>query len=375
MPPVGASTAVLVTGATGFIGRQVTRHLLACGRPVIAMARSREDLSAEARVLRAVGHLPDGCQLEIIEADLRNLQQGLTPGALRRLRDTVETVIHCAGDTAFFPADMGRFRAGHIDGPLALLTALHGGRLRRWGHLSTAYVCGKRSGTVFEDEGDVGQDFHNPYERVKLDAEMSMLAASDRLGIDLRVFRPSVVVGPAPETAGGQPSNLFFTFIRMMEALARLSHRFNVRIRIEAAPKARFNIVPVEYVAQALVALAEHPDGTGKTFHLVVSDAPVQEAMLAMIADYFGLPGLSIVDACCAPLARPSALERKVARLQAPYREYFTQDLHFDDRVARALLDRVGLPRPTLSSEEVHRIIGQALLCPSPSAQFTDEGT
>ena len=354
---------MLITGATGFIGRQVMRHLLDGGRSVIAIARSREDLSAHARVVRTVGRLPDRCQLEVIDADLTHPQHGLTPALLSRLRDTVDTVLHCAGDTAFFPTDIEQFRAGHINGPLALLAALHGGRLRRWGYLSTAYVCGKRSGTVFEEEGDVGQDFHNPYERVKLDAEMAMRAAGERLGIDVRVFRPSVVVGPAPETAGGQPSNLFFIFIRMMETLARLSRRVEVRIRIAGAPTARFNIVPVEYVARALVALAEHPDGAGKTFHLVVSKAPVQEAMLAMIADYFGLPGLSIVDACRTPLTKPSALERQVARLQGPYREYFTQDVRFDDRVARTLLDRLGLPRPILDAAEVHRIIDQAIEC------------
>ena len=365
MPPVGASTAILLTGATGFIGRQVLRHLLAGGRSVIAIARPRGEHSAHARVMRAVGQLPDRCQLEVLDADLTNPQHDLTPGLVRRLRDTVETVIHCAGDTAFFPPDMNQFRAGHITGPLALLAALHGGRLRRWGYLSTAYVCGKRSGIVFEDEGDVGQDFHNPYERVKLDAETSMRAAGDRLGIDVRIFRPSVVVGPAPETAGGQPSNLFFIFIRMMETLARLSHRVAVRLRIEGAPMARFNIVPVEYVARALVALAEHPDGAGRTFHLVVSKAPVQERMLAMIADYFGLPGLTIVDACRTPLTKLSALERQVARLQGPYREYFTQDVHFDDRIARALLDRLGLPRPILDTMEVRRLIDQAIGCPA----------
>src|SRR5262245_60092323 len=129
MPPLDASTTILITGATGFIGRQVMNQLLIRGRSVIAMARPQEDLSAYARVMRAVGGLPDRCRLEVIEADLRNLPQRLTPALLRHLRDTVETVIHCAGDTTFFPTDMGRFRAGHIDGPLALLDALHGGRL------------------------------------------------------------------------------------------------------------------------------------------------------------------------------------------------------------------------------------------------------
>jgi thioester reductase-like protein len=361
MLPVDASAAILVTGATGFIGRQVVQSLLIDGRSVIAMARPQEGLSAHARVVKALGYIPEGCRLQVIDADLGRPRLGLRPEVLQHLRGKVETVLHCAGDTAFFPTDLERFRAGHIDGPVALLAALHDGRLQRWGHLSTAYVCGKRSGTVFESEGDVGQDFHNPYERVKLDAETAMRAAGESLDVDVRVFRPSVVVGPAPETAGGLPSNLFFTFIRMMQALARLAHRFNVRVRIEAAPKARFNIVPVEYVAQALAALVEHPDGAGKTFHLVVSDAPMQEVMLAMIADYFGLPGLSIIDTTRTSLARPSAIERKIARMQAPYREYMTQNLQFDDHIARSLLDPLGLPRPTLHPEEVHRIIGQAL--------------
>jgi hypothetical protein len=51
--------------------------------------------------------------------------------------------------------------------------------------------------------------------------------------------------------------------------------------------------------------------------------------------------------------------------MQAPYREYLTQDLHFDDRVARVLLDRLGLPCPTLPPGEVHRLIEQALLGPA----------
>src|ERR671923_2430448 len=100
MPQGGASTAILVTGATGFIGRQVIRDLLAGGRSVMAIARPRENLSADARVIRAVGRLPDRRHLEVIEADLTNPRHGLTPAVLRRPRDTVETVIHCRGDTA-----------------------------------------------------------------------------------------------------------------------------------------------------------------------------------------------------------------------------------------------------------------------------------
>ncbi len=268
-----SASAILLTGATGFIGREVARRLLAAGRPVVALARGKEDEPAPDRVAQALGFAPDGARLDVVEGDLSLPGCGLGESDWRRLRANVETVIHCAGETTFFPEDMASFRQGHIDGPLDLLHGLRGGRLRRWGHLSTAYVCGKRTGRVLEREGDLGQEFHNPYERVKLEAEIALRRGA-RLGLDVRVLRPSIVVGAAPATTGATPSNLFFDFIRMAARLARLADGAPVPLRIEAAPGAPFNLVPVEYVATAVVALAEHPRGAGETVHLVVSDPP-----------------------------------------------------------------------------------------------------
>ncbi|MGH7428000.1 MAG: SDR family oxidoreductase [Candidatus Methylomirabilaceae bacterium] len=364
---------VLVTGSTGFVGRELTRRLVASGRPVIALARQREGWAPVERVAAAVGLATDGGRLEVIEGDLTLPGCGLQESQWRRLRDSVETVFHCAGETTFFPDEMARFRAGHIDGPLGLLEGLAGGRLRRWLHLSTAYVCGRRSGVVLEREGDVGQRFHNPYEQVKLESELAIRRAGAQLGADVRVFRPSVVVGPAPETAGGQPANLFFGFIRMVAAVATRSNGLEVPLRIAARPGARFNIVPVEYVTEAVAALAEHPEGAGQTFHLVVSDAPTQERMAAMIMARLGLTGLSVVDSRYGGISNASPLERKVARMTAGYREYLEQDVRFDDATARRLLDRCGVPAPLLSTAAVDRLIDQALGVPpivTPQPEF-----
>jgi len=365
---VGASP-VLVTGATGFIGREVVRQLLAVGRPVIALARAHEGQAVADRVLDVLGWVPDPCRLDVVEADLSRPGCGVAVLDWRRLRARVETVIHCAGDTAFFPDDLAASRAGHLVGPLELLQGLRDGRLRRWAHLSTAYVCGRRSGTVFEHDGDVGQSFHNPYERVKLESETVMRRAGVRLGIDLRVFRPSIVVGAAPTTMGAQPSNLFFAFIRMIAALAGLANGGQVRLRIAAAPQARFNIVPVEDVAEAIIALVEHPSGAGETFHLVASDAPSQQAVLAMIADRFHLRSLTLVDTRGTGVAHASPLERRVARLLAGYLEYLEQDLRFDDATTRRLLTRCGVRRPTLSETAVQRLIDLALAGSPPAGR------
>jgi thioester reductase-like protein len=366
MTPDAEAPPVLVTGATGFIGREVVRRLLATGRSVVALGRGRDGRGAADRLGAAVGLAPDGGRLAAIEADLVRPGCGIASADWARLRAGVETVVHCAGETTFFPGEPSTFRTGHVDGPLALLQGLEGGRLRRWAQLSTAYVCGRRSGTVFEGDGDVGQSFHNPYERVKLEAEARLRGAAARAGVAVRVFRPSVVVGAAPTTTGGQPSNLFFDFIRLVEGLARLANGGAVPLRIAAAPRARFNIVPVEYVAAALVALIEHPGGVEQTFHLVVSDAPTQAAMLEMITARLGVRGLVLVDHRDGPLVEASALERRVARMLAAYREYLEQDVHFDDTGARRLLADRGVAPPRLSPDTVQRLVDLALAAPHP---------
>ena len=349
---------ILVTGATGFVGREIARRLLAAGRPVLALARSRGGATAFERVIRAVGGVPPATSLDVVEGDLAAADCGVGADDWRRLRAIVETVIHCAGDTTFFPETLAPHTAGHVDGPVRLLHRLAGGRLRRWAHLSTAYVCGLRSGTVLEGQGDVGQEFHNPYEQVKLESETAMRAAALRLGVEVAVLRPSIVVGEAPATPGGNPSNLFFSFIRLVAALAQLPDGAETRLRIEAAPSAPFNIVPVGYVAAAAIALAEHPEAAGRTFHLVVPDAPTQADMLAVITTRLGVHGLSLVD----PLCDPTPFERAVARMLAAYRPYLTQHVRFDDATTARLLAGGGVPRATLSPDAVHRLIDLALV-------------
>lgn len=351
---------ILLTGATGFVGRYVARRLLDESRPVIALARSRADVVAAERVARAVGVAPDGDRLEVVDGDLEGSAFGVETATLARLRRQVTTVVHCAGDSTFFPDDLAAFRASHVDGPLALLRALAGGRLQRWVQVSTAFVCGRRSGIVLESEGDVGQDFHNPYERLKLESEIALKVEGARLGIDVRAFRPAVVVGEAPETLGGTPSSRFFDFIRLVASLAPLSQALP-EIRIQARPRAPFNVVAVEDVARVIAALAEHPDAAGATCHVVVAEPPTQETMLALITERLGVRGLRLVEDGAAPLRDLSRLERAVARVVGGYRDYLDQDVHFDDATARRLLRQAGQPPPSLDARAVHRFIDLAV--------------
>lgn len=364
MRAVSGEGAILITGSTGFIGRHVTRRLYQAGRRVIALARSQGGVPGTNRLKSLLG-IPAGDNgLEMIESDLTQPGAGLGSSEVARLRANVHTVIHCAGDTSFFPQITADSRAIFIDAPLALLQALRPGRLERWCQLSTAFVCGRRGGAIFESEGTVGQKFHNPYEEIKLESEIALKEFCARFGIDLRILRPSVVIGPESSTQGGSPSSLLYQFIRLAATLSARGKRAQLAVRIQGRPSAHFNIVPIEYVSAAIDVLSEQPAAAGGTFHLVVSQPPTQAAMLQMITSRVGGNGLRLIDERREPMLGASSLENRVARMLSPYREYLEQDVSFDDSAARSLLGPAGITCSRLDEKTIDDFVAMALSQP-----------
>ena len=360
MRAVSGEGAILITGSTGFIGRHVTRRLYQAGRRVIALARSQGGVPGTNRLKSLLG-IPAGDNgLEMIESDLTQPGAGLGSSEVARLRANVHTVIHCAGDTSFFPQITADSRAIFIDAPFALLQALRPGRLERWCQLSTAFVCGRRGGAIFESEGTVGQKFHNPYEEIKLESEIALKEFCARFGIDLRILRPSVVIGPESSTQGGSPSSLLYQFIRLAATLSRRGKRAQLAVRIQGRPSAHFNIVPIEYVSAAIEVLFGQPAEAGGTVHLVVSQPPTQAAMLQMITSRVGGNGLRLIDERREPMLGASSLENRVARMLSPYREYLEQDVSFDDSAARSLLGPAGITCSRLDEKTIDDFVAMA---------------
>jgi nucleoside-diphosphate-sugar epimerase len=345
--------AVLVTGATGFIGRHVVTCLLVAGRRVVILARRRAGLTGEERVGEIFGETSRQ-SLEVVEADLAN------PAVLRsqitRLGSTIHTVIHCAGETSFLAGERQSARSVQIDGPLAFLKMLRDRGLRCWVYISTAFVCGRREGMTYENETDLGQQFHNGYERLKLELEIRLEQTCRQLGVDLKIFRPSIVIGGAPLTPGGVPSNLLLAFLRLLIGLSCRAGARDAPLRIQGRPQARFNIVPVEYVATAIERLTGDPEAAGETIHLVAQNPPTQKHMLDMMSARLDLHNLQLVDSS-EELPNRSALEMRVARLLSPYRDYLQQDVQFDDSVARRLLARHRIKPPVIDDRQLERFL------------------
>jgi nucleoside-diphosphate-sugar epimerase len=373
---------VLVTGATGFIGRHLVLGLLDRGVRVFALTRAANGVSAGDRLTRALlsahgGPLPEEfrSRLEPLEGDLVKPDLGLHQRAKRRLASAATQVFHCGGDTRFFPKDRAAYRAVHLNGPQNLLRTIDHGQGVRFHHVSTAYIAGRRDGVAFEDELAVGQSFRNPYERIKLEVEQLIGSACKARGIGLTIFRPSIVIADPrlPNAEWADPiSARFAGFARLCGLYKRTLGRiraFRPSLRVRGSAKSALNVVPITYVVEAMLAIAGNGPASLGTFHLVDPAPPRNQVLLDRITELLGLRGLEPFEHRTRPIEGASLLERVVENLLRPYHDYFFESPAFDDRRARRLLDGVVEPRSATALEFLARASGTSAapeLSPSP---------
>jgi nucleoside-diphosphate-sugar epimerase len=183
-----------------------------------------------------------------------------------------------------------------------------------------------------------------------------------RAGVDLRVLRPSIVVGAGGETPGTHPSQTFFTIVRIAAALA-LRRGGGAPLRLPVRPEAKCNMIAVEDVALATTILADKPEAAWGTFHVVVGDPPTYDQIRAVVSERLGARGLRLVDPRSGELSTPTPLESAMIKRLAPYRHYLDDDVTFDDGAATVLNGCVAPAR--LDAPALHRLIGVALAGPA----------
>jgi thioester reductase-like protein len=327
--------AVLLTGATGFVGREIlSRFLERDDRRIFALVRAANDDDA-------AGRLPAHERLTPVAGDIERRNLGLSREASERLRREVTTVLHCAASVSF-DMPLEESRSVNVEGTRRMLDfARSCTRLERFSYVSTAYVAGEPERLFHENELAVGQRFRNSYERSKFEAELAL--RTEGAGLALQIFRPSIVVG---DSGTGRTSS-FNVLYGPLKAFARG--------KVPAIPARRdapVDIVPVDYVADRVHELVTHgPDGT---FHLVAGrNATTVGRLLEMSSEQLGRPQPRVLSPALYRRWVHPWLRRKYRGLRRMevYFPYFTMRVRFDDR-------RLG-PGPRVESY-FHRLVRYA---------------
>jgi nucleoside-diphosphate-sugar epimerase len=189
---------------------------------------------------------------------LTDARFGLDDADYRRLAETTDSVIHCA-------ASLNRKSEKtclnvNLRGTLEVIQlarrAAAGHGLRRFSEISTVAVCGERNREVVTEDTSIdwNRSDYDPYARTKKFCEHMVRELLP--DVPRTVFRPSIVLGDSR-----RPETTQFDMVRAFVFLARLPV-------LPFRPDDRIDIVPVDYVADAVVALHQKPRPEHEIYHL-----------------------------------------------------------------------------------------------------------
>ena len=274
-PRIKPREVALVTGFPAFTARRMIRKLVAAEPDTRLYVLARDKFAIDAENL--LDTLGAGDRADVLVGDVCDMDLGLSSNEYRALSKELTWIHHLAG-IYFMGVDDDTARRVNIGGTRTMLDlAKDASQLERIVHWSTAMVSGDRRGTVYEEDLEAGQRFHNGYERTKYEAERIVRAAMRQLPIT--VLRPSIIVG---DSHTGEIDKLDGPYYLMVLIATNAS---GLRLPILGRGDAPLHLVPIDYVVEAAWHVARAQGSAGKTFHLVDQSPMTARDVFDAVAD------------------------------------------------------------------------------------------
>jgi len=330
---------ILLTGITGLVGSHVAMTLLEGGHSVLAIARSRNGVSANKRAKRILESYPEAgvrfglAGLHVIEGNILEPGCGVTERARSTIRDQVDVVIHCAGDVAFMPASGDSARV-NVDGVKNVFEFVREIGCPRLVHVGTAYA----------EQGVKGMGFRTPYEESKCFGEQHLRDASERGGIDIRIVRPSIVTGDV--VYGFTPTyHGIYPFLKYAAEYAGDLKRVSPSAGLPSGfvPDAKINLVPADFVADVIREVACSAEPEAREFNVINPEPWSARDLGVIIARHVGIGADIFSRAEMTGASLSSSASSAVKMLQDAYAPYFDVDLDMDTVATDRLMESAGI--------------------------------
>lgn len=331
---------IFMTGFPGFIAGRLVERMAAEGARFVLLVQPAFAERARAEVAR-IGE-KTGARAEdfrLLEGDITRPGLGLSAGDLELARAEATVLFHLAA-----VYDLG------VERELATLVNVEGTRnvndfartlprLSRYHYVSTCYVAGLRDGLILENELRHEAGFRNFYEETKYLAELEVEALKKELPVT--IHRPAVVCGDSRtgETAKYDGVYYLINYLRMQPNLLSIANIGNRKVRL--------NVVPVDFVVEAMTALAGDARSEGATVQLADPAPLTTHALFDVIAESLAGRGSRVtvpMTLVHSSLNLPfSAMLTGLPRVGVPY---FFINQTYDTARAEALLEPHGVRCP-----------------------------
>src|SRR6266542_1733479 len=332
---------VFITGFPGFLATRLVRRLAAEGARFILLTQAAFlDSAREASAQIAAATDVDAGILRIVEGDITKPDLGLAALELERARRDTTIVFHLA---AIYDLAVACDVASHVnvEGTLNVSNFVRSiENLRRYHYVSTCYVAGKREGLIMEGELRHDKGFRNHYEETKYLAELEVEALKSELPIT--IHRPAVVCGDSRtgETAKYDGIYYLIHYLRRWPGGLTLLNIGNRDVCL--------NLVPVDFVVEAMVALANDDRAIGATVQLADPAPLTTHELFDEISKAIGgrdsfatIPAGIVYPVLMLPFAS------KITGLPHSSVPYFFLEQTYDTRHARELLEPHGVRCPS----------------------------
>jgi fatty acid CoA ligase FadD9 len=289
--PAAEVRTVLLTGATGFLGRYLAlewleRMDLVDGK-VILLVRAKSDDDARARIdatfdsgdAKLLKHYRDlaADHLEVLAGDKGEANLGLDDATWQRLADTVDLIVDPAA-LVNHVLPYSQLFGPNVVGTAELLRIALTTRIKPFIYVSTIGVAGGTDITEFTEDADVrvvsatrriDDSYANGYGNSKWAGEVLLAEAHDRFGLPASVFRCDMIM--ADTTYAGQ-LNLPDMFTRMMLSLVASGVAPKSFYELDSEgerQRAHYDGLPVEFIAEAISTLGVAVQDGFETYHVM----------------------------------------------------------------------------------------------------------
>jgi len=295
-PPDAAIRTVLLTGATGFLGRFQAlawlERLAQTGGKLIVLARGADAAQARRRVESALDTDPQliahfralaADHLEVLPGDLGSPNLGLDEAAWARLAETVDLIVH-PGAHVNHVLPYNQLFAANVLGTVELIRLAMTTKLKRFHYVSTLGVSALGDSFVDEDSDirqavpscAISDDYANGYGLSKWASEVLLREANDLCGLPVSVFRPGMILAHSRYAGQLNVPDMFTRLLYSLAVTGVAPATFYAQDLSGGRPRARYEGFAVDYLAESFTAIGAR-DAEG--FHTYNASSPHEDGV------------------------------------------------------------------------------------------------